>query len=53
MAALNDKVFKGLIRYKFDARRVFITSNKFFGKNIVNFVAIDGTEYSKSNQRLI
>jgi hypothetical protein len=47
MAALYDIVFKDLIIDKFDTQQACITAHKFFGKNNVNFVAIDGTEYSK------
>ena len=32
---------------KFDTSQACRTAHKFFGKNNVNFVAIDGTEYSK------
>jgi hypothetical protein len=47
MAALYDTVFKDLILDKFDTQRAYITAHEFFGKSNVNFVAIDGTEYSK------
>jgi len=47
MAALYDIVFKDLITDKFDTQQACRTAQKFFGKNNVNFVAIDGTEYSK------
>jgi hypothetical protein len=47
MAALYDTVFKDLILDKFDTQQACITAHKFFGKSNVNFVAIDGTEYSK------
>jgi hypothetical protein len=47
MAALYDIVFKDLIIDTFDAQQACRTAHKFFGKNNVNFVAIDGTEYSK------
>jgi hypothetical protein len=47
MAALYDTVFKDLIIDKCDIQQACITAHKFFGKDSVNFVAIDGTEYSK------
>jgi hypothetical protein len=47
MAALYDTMFKDLIIDIFDTQQACITANKFFGKSKVNFVAIDGTEYSK------
>lgn len=47
MAALYDTVFKDLILDKFDTKQACIIAREFFGKSIVNFVAIDGTEYSK------
>ena len=47
MAALYDTAFKDLIIDKYDIQRACSTANKFFGKDSVNFVAIDGTEYSK------
>ena len=47
MAAFYDTVFKDLIIDKFDTRQAYVTSNKWFEKSSVNFVALDGTEYSK------
>jgi hypothetical protein len=47
MASLYDTRFKDLIIDKFDKQQACRTAHKFFGKNNVNFVAIDGTEYSK------
>src|SRR5919202_1815981 len=47
MAGLYDTVFKNLIVDRYDTQQACVTAHKFFGKNIVNFVAIDGTEYSK------
>ena len=47
MAALYDTLFKDLIIDKYDIQQASITARKFFGKDTVNFVAIDGTEYSK------
>lgn len=47
MADLYDTVFKDLILDKFDTQQACITAHEFFGKSNVNFVAIDGTEYSK------
>jgi hypothetical protein len=47
MAALYDIVFKDLIIDTFDIQQACRTGHKFFDKNNVNFVAIDGTEYSK------
>ena len=47
MAALYDTVFKDLIIDKYDIQQAYITVRKFFGKDTINFVAIDGTEYSK------
>ena len=42
-----EYLFKSLIVDGFDKDRAFKTIRKFFGKDILNFVAIDGTEYSK------
>ncbi|MDQ3902537.1 MAG: hypothetical protein M3247_02615, partial [Thermoproteota archaeon] len=47
MAGLYDTVFKDLIVDRYDTQQACITAHKFFGKDTVNFVAIDGTEYSK------
>jgi hypothetical protein len=47
MAALYDTVFKDLIVDKYNEQQACITAHEFFGKNTANFVAIDGTEYSK------
>jgi hypothetical protein len=40
-------VFKDLIVDRYDTQQACATAHKFFGKDTVNFVAIDGTEYSK------
>jgi hypothetical protein len=48
VADLYDTVFKDLIVDKYDTEQACITAHKFFGKDTVNFVAIDGTEHSKS-----
>ena len=53
MADLYDTVFKDLIIDKYDAQQAYITAHKFFGKDNVNFVAIDGTEYSKYSKQII
>ena len=42
-----DYLFKNLIVDGYDKEKAFKTIKKFFGKDILNFVAIDGTEYSK------
>lgn len=42
-----EYLFKNLIVSGYDNERAFKTIRKFFGKDILNFVAIDGTEYSK------
>jgi hypothetical protein len=47
MATLYDIVFKDLIIDKYDAQQACMTAHRFFDKSNVNFVAIDGTEYSK------
>jgi hypothetical protein len=47
MAGLYDTVFKDLIVDKYDIEQACVTAHKFFDKDTVNFVAIDGTEYSK------
>ena len=47
MASLYDTVFKDLIIDRYDIQQAYRTAHKFFGKGNVNFVAIDGTEYSK------
>ena len=51
MATLYDTVFKDLIIDKYDIQQACITARNFFGKDTVNFVAIDGT--STPNQCLI
>jgi hypothetical protein len=47
ITALYDTVFKDLIIDKFDMQQACRTAHEFFGRSNVNFVAIDGTEYSK------
>ena len=47
MAGLYDTVFKDLIIDRYNAQQACITAREFFGKDTANFVAIDGTEYSK------
>ncbi len=47
MAVLYDTVFKDLIIDKDDIQQACITARNFFGKDTANFLAIDGTEYSK------
>ena len=47
MASLYDTVFKNLIIDRYDIQQACRTAHKFFGKGNANFVAIDGTEYSK------
>ena len=42
-----DYLFKNLIVDGYNKEKAFRTIKKFFGKDIINFVAIDGTEYSK------
>jgi hypothetical protein len=42
-----DLLFKDLIVDKCNKEAAYQTANRFFGKNTANFVAIDGTEYSK------
>jgi hypothetical protein len=36
-----------LLRDRYDKQKACRTAHKFFGKGNANFVAIDGTEYSK------
>ena len=45
MAALYDIVFKDLIIDSYDVQQRCITAFKFFGKDNVNFVAIDGMPF--------
>ena len=40
-------LFKDLIVDKYDFSNAYHTAKNFFGKDILHFVAIDGTEYSK------
>jgi hypothetical protein len=47
MAGLYEQTFKELIINKHDAVEACKTANIFFGKDNANFVAIDGTEYTK------
>ena len=47
MAGLYEQAFKDLIVDKYDRIEACKTANRFFGKDNANFVAIDGTEYSK------
>jgi hypothetical protein len=42
-----EHLFKNLIVNGFDKDRAFKTIRRLFGKDTLNFVAIDGTEYSK------
>ena len=42
-----DLLFKDLIVDKYNKKDAYKTAKEFFGKETANFVAIDGTEYSK------
>src|SRR5690348_270796 len=42
-----DLLFKDLIVDRCNKKAAYETAKKFFGKDTANFVAIDGTEYSK------
>jgi hypothetical protein len=42
-----DLLFKDLMADKCNKKTAYETARKFFGKDTANFVAIDGTEYSK------
>src|SRR5215212_3684013 len=42
-----DLLFKDLIVDNYNKKDAYETAKKFFGKETANFVAIDGTEYSK------
>jgi hypothetical protein len=47
VSGLYDSLFKNLIVDKFDIGESIKTARRFFGKNTISFVGIDGTEYSK------
>ena len=47
VSRLYDLLFKDLIVDNFDSKLASATAKKLFNKDIANFVAIDGTEYSK------
>src|SRR5215207_6665451 len=44
---LYELLFKDLLITNFNNKNAYMTAKKMFGKDIVTFVAIDGTEYSK------
>jgi hypothetical protein len=44
---LYDSLFKNLVVDKYDTGESCKTARKFFGKDTINFVGIDGTEYSR------
>jgi hypothetical protein len=47
VSGLYDSLFKNLVVDKFDTGESCKTARRFFGKDTINFVGIDGTEYSK------
>jgi len=47
VSGFYDLLFKDLIVDKCNKKAAYETAKKFFGKDTANFVAIDGTEYSK------
>ena len=47
VSRLYDSLFKNLIVNKYDTSESCKTARKFFGKDTINFVGIDGTEYSR------
>lgn len=46
-SSLYDFIINNLIKDEFDHGLAYEVFNKFFGKTLINFVAIDGTEYAR------
>jgi hypothetical protein len=47
VSSVYELIINHLIKDEFDHSQAYEYSKKFFGKNSINFVAIDGTEYAK------
>jgi hypothetical protein len=47
VAKLYELLFKDLLVTNFNNEDAYTTAKKLFGKDVITFVAIDGTEYSK------